>query len=169
MLSIIAAHTSNQVIGIKGELPWKKLRSDLQRFKELTSGHPVIMGRKTWESLPESFRPLPGRNNIVISRDNDYVAPGALVFSSLDEAISHAATLPGGEETFVIGGAQIYALALPLADKVYLTVVDMRAREDALFPAMDDDKWKVMARSSFRKNADNDFDGVFIDYLRTHA
>lgn len=132
MLSMIAALGRNRELGKGNDLLWK-IPDDLRRFKELTAGHPIIMGRKTYESLPK--RPLPGRTNIVITRDTKWTSEGALVASSLDEAIGMAAFSEGGEETFVIGGAQIYALALPHADKLYLTLIDAEAPDaDTFFP-----------------------------------
>lgn len=129
---MIAAIGRNRELGKGNDLLWK-IPDDLKRFKELTKGHPVIMGRKTYESLP--LRPLPGRTNIVITRDAQWVSRGALVASSLDEAIGVAAFAEGGEETFVIGGGQIYTAALPFADMLQLTLIDAEADADSLFPA----------------------------------
>jgi dihydrofolate reductase len=123
-LSLIVAQGRNRVIGSAGQLPWR-LKDDLAHFKRTTMGAPVIMGRKTWESLPK--RPLPGRPNIVISRDWNYDAAEARVYSSLSPAINAAKAMAlraGQSEVFVIGGAAIYELALPLADRIYLTEVD---------------------------------------------
>lgn len=132
-ISIIVAHSKNMAIGKANSLLWR-LPDDLKRFKTLTSGHPVIMGRKTWESLPEKFRPLPGRTNIVVTRDASYRAPGALVASSIEDAISLAGEFEGSEEIFVIGGAEVYKAALPLANRLYVTEVDMEVDGDAFFP-----------------------------------
>lgn len=132
MIHIIAALGRNRELGKGNDLLWK-IPEDLKRFKELTKGHPVIMGRKTYESLP--VRPLPVRTNIVITRDSGWASEGALVASSLDEAIGMAAFAEGGEETFVIGGAQIYGMALPHADVLHLTLIDAEAAEaDTYFP-----------------------------------
>ncbi|HMO86745.1 MAG TPA: dihydrofolate reductase, partial [Lacipirellulaceae bacterium] len=122
IVSLIAAVADNGVIGRDGGLPWR-LSADLQRFKRLTMGHPLIMGRRTWEALG---RPLPGRTSIVVTRQSPYAAPQAEVqiTGSLDDALAAAARAPGGDqEAFVIGGAEIYALALPRADRLYLTRV----------------------------------------------
>ncbi|MDB5264918.1 MAG: diacylglycerol kinase [Parcubacteria group bacterium] len=132
-ISLIAALGENRVIGKEGTLPWH-LPEDLKRFKQLTIGHPVIMGRKTWESIPEKFRPLPGRTNFVITRDPDYEAPGVLLSFTLEEAIAAAAFMPGSEEIFIIGGGQIYAAALPFADRLYLTVIKGAVDGDVFFP-----------------------------------
>ncbi len=131
LIAILSEQT--RAIGRDGALIWRN-RADMQHFKELTSGHPVIMGRKTWESLPERFRPLPGRTNIVVSRDPGYAAPGAVVAASIEAALSAGRAAPGGEELWVMGGGAIYALALPYADRLSLTLVDDPAEGDAVFP-----------------------------------
>lgn len=137
MLSIIAAIGRNRELGKGNDLLWK-IPDDLKRFKELTAGHPIIMGRKTYESLPR--RPLPGRTNIVITRDTKWTSEGTLTAESIDEALGMAAFAEGGEETFVIGGAQIYALALPAADTLYLTLIDAEAPDaDTFFPEYERD------------------------------
>lgn len=128
-INIIAAVAKNGVIGNNGQLPWR-LPQDLQRFKRLTEFGTVIMGRKTWESLPGAVRPLKNRENYVLSREPSYFAPGAIVVSSLQDAIASAAC----EHVWVIGGAQIYAAAFPLAAKVYITEVNAEPEGDARFP-----------------------------------
>lgn len=133
-LSIIAAIGKNRELGLNGQLLWH-IPGDLKRFKEVTSGHPVIMGRKTWESLPGRFRPLPGRTNIVVSRQAGYDAPGATVVDSLSDAFLAAIDAPGAEETFVIGGGELYAAALPYANRLYITLVEEEnADADTFFP-----------------------------------
>jgi dihydrofolate reductase len=112
---------------------------DLKRFKKITNGHPVIMGRKTWESLPEKFRPLPGRLNIVVTRQSSYIAAGAEVSTSLESAIRKASedssTLQNSpSEIFIIGGGELYKEALPFADKLYLTLIDEEKEGDVFFP-----------------------------------
>ena len=141
-LTLIAAMARNRVIGIDNRLPWH-LPEDLQHFRNVTRGHPVIMGRKTWESLPTAFRPLPGRLNIVISRQPDYRAEGAQVVSSLEAALNQTGGLP---EAFVIGGAQLYTLALPRADRLMLTEVEMDVQGDAWFPEFDRNTWLETSR-----------------------
>lgn len=131
--SLIAAIGKNRELGRSGQLLWH-LPDDMRRFKELTTGHPVIMGRKTWESLPEKFRPLPGRTNIVVTRQVGYEAPGAEVASSLDAAHAVAERAPGADEVFVIGGGELYSSALLYANRLYLTLVDAAAEADTFFP-----------------------------------
>ena len=141
-LALVVARARNGVIGRDGDLPWR-LRSDLQRFKAITIGKPCIMGRKTWESLP--LRPLPGRLNIVLTRDESYEAEGrsrgALVCTSLDEAIEIAreqAQDDGLDEICVIGGTALFEKALPRAKRLYITEVDAEVEGDALFPVFDE-------------------------------
>ena len=138
-LSLIVAYAQNRVIGRDNTLPWK-LPSDLAHFKRTTLGHPIIMGRKTWESLG---RPLPGRRNIVISRDAHYSAQGAECVTSLAQAIASVQDL---EEAFVIGGAQIYQEALPLAQQVIATEVLESVEGDAFFAPLDKAQWIETSR-----------------------
>lgn len=142
LLNVIVAVTTDNAIGRNGDLVYR-LRGDMRHFRELTMGHPVIMGRLTWESLPSGA--LPGRRNIVVSRNKDYEAPGAEVVTSLDEA---TASLNPGEEAFIIGGGRIYEAAMPMADRIYLTVIDAEAPDaDTFFPAVypvtPDSEWTV--------------------------
>lgn len=130
---MVAAMGRGRVIGKDNALLWH-IPDDLKRFKALTLGHPVIMGRKTWESLPERFRPLPGRMNIVVTRQDGYEATGAVVAHSLEDARAAAMRAEGGEEVFIIGGAQLYAEALPIAHRLYLTLIDDTKEGDAYFP-----------------------------------
>lgn len=141
---LIAAIARNGVIGKDNRLLWN-IPEDMAHFKALTAGHAVLMGRKTWESLPERFRPLPGRRNIVISRQTDYVAPGAEVAMTPEKGISIAST---AEKLFVIGGAEIYALMLPLADRLELTEVDLAPDGDAWFPEIPQEHWEITASRS---------------------
>lgn len=131
-IAVLGAY--NRAIGVDGDLIWTKLTKDKLRFRDLTSGHPVIMGRKTWESIPDKYRPLPHRTNVVLSRDRSLMIPGAVVVGSLDEAIDVARRSPGSEEIFIIGGAAVYAKALPYVDRLYLTLVDSEAAGDVFFP-----------------------------------
>jgi dihydrofolate reductase len=137
VLGLVWAQSTSGVIGRGGDIPWR-VPEDLARFKQLTMGHPVVMGRRTWESLPARVRPLPGRRNVVLSRRTDFVADGADVLGSLEQA----STIFAAEaETWVIGGAQIYLLALPLAGRCEVTEVDIdlpRDDDDALAPVLDD-------------------------------
>ncbi len=146
MLSIIAAIGKNRELGLEGNLLWS-LSDDLKRFKALTTSHPVIMGRKTWESLPDRARPLPNRTNIVVTRQAGYDAPGAVVANSFDDARAAAARAEGADETFVIGGGELYAEALPSSDRLYLTLVDATAAADTFFPLYDQFSMVVIAES----------------------
>ena len=139
ILSLVAALARNRVIGTGNRLPWN-LPEDLRRFKRLTLGAPVIMGRRTHDSIG---RPLPGRRNIVITRQRGTAWAGCDVAHSLDEALASARDAP---EAFVIGGAELYALALPRADRLYLTLIDADYPGDAWFPAFDPDAWRERER-----------------------
>lgn len=141
LISLVAARGRNGVIGSAGGLPWR-LRSDLQKFKQTTIGKPCVMGRKTWDSL--QLRPLPGRLNLVVSRNPDLAAKGALVCATLDEALSigrETARDDGVNEVCVIGGAQIYALTLPRARRLYISEVEATPEGDARFPDFDEADW----------------------------
>ena len=159
MLTLIAAVARNGVIGKDNRLPWH-LPADLRHFKALTSGHTVIMGRKTWESLPPNFRPLPGRRNIVVTRNAAFRAEGATVVNSLADAV--AAAQDG--EAFVIGGAELYAAALPLADRLQLTEIDADFEGDTHFPAFDSREWRETAREAHLD--ESSFDYAFVTYER---
>ena len=158
-LTLIAAVARNGVIGIDNRLPWR-LPADLKHFKALTLGHAVIMGRKTWESLPANFRPLPGRRNIVVTRDGGYPASGATVVTSLPAAIAAA----GNDEAFVIGGAELYAAAMPLADCLELTEIDASSEGDTWFPTIDPGHWRQATREMHRD--ESGFDYAFVSYAR---
>lgn len=139
-LSAVVARAKNGVIGVEGDLPWR-LRSDLQHFKRVTLGKPCLMGRKTWESLPF---PLPGRPNLVLTRNEDYQADGAEVFSDLTDMVGRGAELSGAagqSEVMIIGGAQIYKTLLPWTGRIYETVVDTDIDGDAHFPKLDMSDW----------------------------
>ncbi|MDR2614595.1 MAG: dihydrofolate reductase [Candidatus Accumulibacter sp.] len=142
MLSLIAAVARNRVIGRDNRLLWH-LPGDMRHFRETTRDRPVIMGRRTWESLPARFRPLPGRPNVVVSRNPDYAAPGAARAGSLIEAIEKAGS---EDEIFVIGGAELYRQALPFAERLYLTEIAAEFPGDALFPEIDARKWREVSR-----------------------
>ncbi len=143
-LSIIAALGRNRAIGYQNQLPWR-LPTDLQRFKQLTMGHHMLMGRKTFESIG---RPLPGRTSIIITRQPDYHVAGCLIAHSLAEAIALAKER-GEQEAFVIGGAEIYAQALPLTDRMYLTWVEAEPEADAFFPEFDESAWESIEEEAF--------------------
>ena len=147
-LSIVVALGKSRIIGKDNALLWH-IPDDLKRFKALTFGHPVIMGRKTWESLPERFRPLPGRTNIVVTRQGDYDAAGAVAVHSLDEARAAAARAEGAADVFIIGGAQLYSEALPFADRLYLTLIDDTKEGDAYFPEYENEFTKKASEESY--------------------
>lgn len=142
---LVVAVTENGVIGRDGAMPWR-LSTDMNRFKATTMGKPVVMGRKTWESFPK--RPLPGRHNIVVTRDPTYVAEGASVAPSLDAALA-LASADGAGEVCVIGGGEIYAAALPLADSLDVTHILADIDGDTRFPVIDPAIWRVAASEAF--------------------
>lgn len=158
MISIIVAVAENGVIGDKNALLWH-ISEDLKHFKAVTTGHPVVMGRKTFESLG---RPLPNRTNVVITRQNIEI-PGCTVVHSLEEAVR---LFSEDEEVFVIGGAQIYAEALPMADRFYLTRVRHSYEGDTRFPAWDEDEWRAVSSESFPCGKDYPFAFAFELYER---
>jgi dihydrofolate reductase len=153
-LCVVAALASNGVIGARGGLPWR-LPGDLKRFKALTMGHPVIMGRRTWASIG---RALPGRRNIVVTRQTEFAAPGAEVAASLEDAI---ALCGGAALAFVIGGAELYAAALPIADALELTEIDAAFEGDTEFPAFERNAWREVRRERHRST-----EGLRFDYVR---
>ncbi|MBX9246278.1 dihydrofolate reductase [Actinotalea ferrariae] len=140
-VGLIWAQDADRCIGRDGDLPWY-LPEDQAHFREVTTGHPVIMGRRTWESLPERFRPLPGRTNIVLSRRPDLRLEGAHVVPD----VASATPLAAGRSLWVIGGAQVYAAFLPVADRVELTEIDLRVDGDTRAPALDE-TWHEESRS----------------------
>ena len=156
-IALIAAVAANGVIGIGNRLPWR-LAEDLKRFRALTTGHSVIMGRKTWESLS---RVLPERQNIVVTRQQGYIAPGAEVAGSFDEAVA-LARLP--EPVFCIGGGELYREALPQATTLYLTEIARDVAGDTTFPAFDRRAWREVAREI---HTDEAFAYAFVTYRRT--
>lgn len=156
-LSLICAMAENRVIGRNNSLPWH-LSEDLKYFKATTMGHSIIMGRKTWESIG---RALPGRTSIVVSTNEDYEAPGAKVVNSLPEAIRLAESISiidGTEEAFVIGGAGLYAAALPYAQRFHLTKVHAEVEGDTRLDEFDESEWQETARVDFEKDESNPYD-----------
>jgi len=155
------ARAENDVIGLNGGLPWR-LKSDLALFRTLTMGKPIIMGRATWDSLPR--RPLPGRLNIVLSRDGSFAPKGALVCENFSEAAQigrEQASEDGVEEVCVIGGAALFALALPRAQRMYLTEVAARPAGDAWLPQFAEMEWKETRREAYPAGPDDDHPFVF--------
>ena len=161
-ISLIVAYAQNNIIGKQGVMPWS-IPADLAYFKKTTMGSPIIMGRVTWESLG---RPLPGRLNIVISRNSDYEAKGAELVSDLRSAIELAKQEAPNQEIFIIGGGQIYAEALNsgLADKVYATEIHQHIEGDTSFPKLDDSTWKETSRDP--QPVDNNYEFDFVVYQR---
>lgn len=156
-LCLIVARSRNGVIGKDGDLPWR-LSDDLKLFKQATLGKPVIMGRKTWESLP--VKPLPRRQNIVLTRDWEYAAPGARVYSSFSAAVAAAkamAAKDGKDEVFVIGGESLYRKALSMADRLYITEVDVELDGDAHFPMDGEDAFIEAGSTAYPANGENDY------------
>jgi len=147
VISLIVAASTNNVIGNDGELPWR-LSDDLKRFKAVTMGKPIVMGRKTFESIG---RPLPGRQNIVISRQGGFAADGCDVVQSIEQAVEVAGA---AEEIMVIGGSEIYAAFLP---SVYLTRVHTEAEGDAFFPSLEEAKWRESASRNYDADESNDY------------
>ncbi|HXE45147.1 MAG TPA: dihydrofolate reductase [Conexibacter sp.] len=160
MISIVVAHSRDHVIGHQGRLPWH-LPSDLRRFRELTLGRTVIMGRKTFESLPDAFRPLPERTNVVLSRNPRFRPEGAEVYPTLQAALTACA-----RDCFVIGGGAVYAQALRFADRVYATEIDAEAVGDTFFPALAPAEWQYVDESE--PLAENDYSFIFRTYARRH-
>jgi dihydrofolate reductase len=168
-LALIAAVARNGVIGHENALPWR-LPEDLRHFRELTAGHPVLMGRHTWISLPPRLRPLPGRRNIVVTRQVGWRAEGAIVAHDLAGALA-AARAPGEDgidpsHVFVVGGAQLYGQALPLADELHLTEIDHEFAGDVRFPAWPHADFVEVARERHRAAAPNDFEFAFVTWRR---
>ena len=149
-ISLIVAAANNDVIGSDGDLPWH-LPDDLRNFKRLTLGKPVIMGRKTHESIG---RPLPDRRNIVLTRDQSFAAPGCEVVASVDEALERVAD---ADDVMIIGGGEIYTTFLPMADKVYLTRVSADVEGDTLFAPLDESAWCLIRSENHPADADHDY------------
>ena len=141
-MALVAAVARGGVIGRDSGIPWR-LPEDMRRFRTLTMGHPVVMGRRTWESLPDQFRPLPGRGNVVVTRNSDWSAQGADRAGSIEDALR---LLEGEDTVFVIGGGEIYAAALPSADELLLTEIDAEIEGDTYFPNWDPDDFEEVAR-----------------------
>ncbi|GAB4380330.1 MAG: type 3 dihydrofolate reductase [Salibacteraceae bacterium] len=140
IISLIAAISKNHVIGRDGDLPWH-LPRDLRFFSDTTRGHHVLMGRKNFDTIPDKYRPLPNRTNLVVTRSNDFHPPGVHVFHSIDDAINHARNR-GERELFIIGGGEIYRQCIDLADRLYITHVDAEIEGDTYFPEFDESDWQ---------------------------
>jgi len=157
-VTIIAAMARNRAIGLDGGMPWH-LPAELLHFKQTTMGKPIVMGRKTWESIG---RALPGRQNIVVTRKRNFQAEGCLVVGSIEEALEKA----GGVEVMVIGGGQLYKQALPLASRMILTLVDCEPPADTWFPEWNRDDWREMSRRSQALDENNDLAYEVVELTR---
>ena len=163
MISIIVAVAENGAIGKDNQLLWR-LSDDLKQFKALTSGHAVIMGRKTFESIG---KPLPNRTNIVITRQGKVSDDeSVLTANSIKKAIEVAKEIKGGDEIFIIGGGNIYEQSLSLTDKIYLTEVKVTIDGDTFFPELNANEWKEISRKSYQKNEKNDHDFDVVELVR---
>lgn len=149
-ISLIAALDRNNLIGADQGMPWR-LPADLKRFKALTMGKPIVMGRKTYETIG---RPLPGRQNIVLTRDQDYEAPGCVVVHSIEDALKVSSDAP---EVMIIGGGAIYRQFLPLASRLYLTLIDATFEGDTYFPDINCDNWQMVSEETFDQDQQNPY------------
>jgi len=161
-ISSIVAVAENNVIGKDNALVWR-LPADMNYFKEKTTGHCVISGRKNYESIPEKFRPLPNRTNIVITRQKNYYAPGAIVVSSIDEAIEKAKQT-GDKEIYIIGGAEIFKQSMHLIDKLYVTQIYHPFEGDVYFPKINASEWSEVSRRKGIRDEKNKYEYDFIVY-----
>lgn len=160
MLTLIAAASENNALGKDNDLVWH-LPDDFKRFKALTSGHYIIMGRKTFESFP---KPLPNRTHIIITRQNNYEVPeGCIVVDSLSKAIE---VCPENEDVFIIGGGQIYKQSIELADKIELTRVHTTVEADAFFPEIDEDVWEVIQSEYHPKDEKHKYDFTYLTFVK---
>lgn len=163
LISIVVAIAENNAIGKGGDLLWK-MPNDMKRFKDITMGHCVLMGRKTYESIPEKFRPLPGRTNIIVSRNTSPIQ-GAQVVQSIQEGIAFAEK-QGEKELMIIGGGEIYQQTFPYTDKIYLTIVHQLFEADTYFPKINPGDWKTENRQYFSKDDQHAYPYTFVDLSR---
>ncbi len=160
MIYAILAMSKNGVIGDSNDLPWY-LSADLVRFRQITTGHTVVMGRKTWDAVYDRIgKPLPNRTNVVVSRDTDLTLEGAVVVSNIQEALKK------DEDIYIIGGAQIFQQALPYIQKLYLTEVDAEIRGDTYLPEFDRSYWQEISRESHPADEKNDYPYTFLVFER---
>ena len=159
-VALVAAVARGGVIGRDGGIPWR-IPEDMARFRELTTGHAVVMGRRTWESLPDQFRPLPGRDNVVVTRNPDWSAQGGDRAGSIEDALDLLESAP---RVFVIGGGEIYAAALPFADELLLTEIDAEIEGDTTFPAWSRDEFEEVERRERVSEGGTPF--AFVRYVR---
>jgi len=165
IISLIAARSRNGIIGKNNDLPWR-LPDDMKYFMTTTRGHHAIMGRKNYDSLPEAYRPLPNRTNIVVTRQHEFHAPGCIVVHSIDRALE-IANKNSETEAFVIGGAEIYALAMAHADRLYLTEIDADISGDTYFPSFDTTHWREVSRKHHDADARHAYAFDFVIYERS--
>jgi dihydrofolate reductase len=164
IISLIAALTKNHVIGKNNDLPWH-LPDDMKYFMITTKEHHVIMGRKNYESIPEKFRPLPNRTNIVVTRQKDFDAPGCWVVNTLEEGMAMALA-EGEDELFIIGGSEIYALGMSYADQLYLTEIDTTLEGDTYFPPFNRDEWQEVSRTHHDADSRHVYSFDFVVYKK---
>ncbi|MBS1491841.1 MAG: dihydrofolate reductase [Bacteroidetes bacterium] len=164
MISLIAAVARNGVIGKGNTLPWH-LPDDMAYFMQTTQGHPVIMGRKNYESIPKKFRPLPHRENIIVTRNKNFTAEGCHTVHDFQQAINLAGQF-GKSEIFVIGGSEIYKLGLPLAHRLYLTEIDADILGDTFFPPWSPAQWTEVSRQQHEKDQRHVYSFDFVVYQR---
>ena len=163
-ISLVAAVALNGVIGKNNDLPWR-LPDDMKFFMETTKNHYVILGRKNYESLPAKYQPLPNRTNIIVTRQKEFNAPGCMVVNNMDDALNIARD-NGESEVMVIGGAEIYKLALPVADRLYITEVHAEVDGDVRFPAYDKNEWQEVSRVRHAKDQRHPYEFDFVLYER---
>ncbi len=162
IISMIAALSKNRTIGKNNDLPWK-LPDDMKFFMQKTKGHHTIMGRKNYDSIPEKFKPLPNRTNIVVTHQTGFKAPGCIVVDSLQEGLTIAQN-NGEPETFIIGGAEIYKLGFPFATRLYLTEIDAEINGDTYFPEFDRKEWREISRQHHSKDERHAYNFDFVVY-----
>jgi dihydrofolate reductase len=163
-ISIIVAASTNNVIGRNNDLPWH-LPADLKYFKDTTMDHCVVMGRKNFESIPPKYRPLQGRTNIVITRQKDYNAEGAVVVNSIEAAVEFARS-KNDTECFITGGGEIFKQSIHLCDRIYLTRIHAVIEGDVYFPELNEKKWKEISRKDIQPDEKNKYPFSFIIYER---
>lgn len=161
-ISLIAAVAQNRVIGKNNDLPWH-LPDDMKYFMQTTKGHHCIMGRKNYESIPEKFRPLPNRTNIVVTRQEKFQAPGCIIVHSIDEGLAIARTNKE-TETFIIGGAEIYKTSLAVADLLYITEIKANIEGDTYFPEFKSSGWKEISREHHPMDEKHNYAFDFVVY-----
>ncbi|MDA7950873.1 MAG: dihydrofolate reductase [Pirellulaceae bacterium] len=161
IVSLIAALAKNHVIGVDGQLPWRQ-SNDLKRFKRLTLGHHILMGRKTYDSIGKL---LPGRQAIILTRQHGLTIPGALISQNLEEAMQ-LAKIGGDEHLYVAGGGEIYAQTLPIADRLYLTYLDVELEGDTFFPEFNADQWELVEQEDRPADKKNHYPYSFCTYHR---